>query len=328
MFDITWLRPEWLWGLLPLAALSVYIWRASDRAGEWEALVDPALQPYVLESGASQSKIVPLMSLLFCLLALLMLAGPVWEQKDAPAFKQQQAQLVLFDLSSSMLADDLKPSRLVRARYKLLDLMQQAEGVQMGLIAFSERPYVISPLSDDASTLSAFVESLSPDIMPVGGSRADLAVAEAVTLMQQAGANAGHIVLITDTDVNSNLTQAVERANAAGYKISLMAAGTLKGAPLRDETGQFIKDKNGAVVVPRINLAAYQQLADTGDGVAVMLSDTQSDIASLQNVLSSVSGNGDASQSNTDAVNWVEYSPYLIPLLMLIVLPFFRRGAA
>lgn len=328
MFDITWLRAEWLWALLPLAALSVYIWRANGKAGEWEALVDPQLRPYVLESGATLSKTLPLLSVLFCLLSIVMLAGPVWEQKDAPAFKQQQAQLILFDLSSSMLADDVKPSRLARARYKLLDLIQQAQGVQMGLIAFSERPYVVSPLSDDASTLSAFVESLSPEIMPVGGSRADLAVTEAVTLMKQAGADTGQIILITDTAVSDNLRQSVERANVEGYTISILAAGTQKGAPLRDDNGQFIKDKNGAVVVPRIDYAAYQQLAGLGDGVAVMLSDTQRDIASLQNVQSGVAGSGTASQSNTDAVNWIEYSPYLIPVLMLIVLPFFRRGAA
>ncbi len=328
MFDITWLRPEWLWALLPLAALSVYVWRASVKTGEWEALVDPQLQPYVLESGATRSKVLPLMSLLFCLLSIVMLAGPVWEQKDAPAFKQQQAQLVLFDLSSSMLADDVKPSRLARARYKLLDLIQQAQGVQMGLIAFSERPYVVSPLSDDAGTLSAFVESLSPDIMPVGGSRADLAVAEAVTLMQQAGADFGQIILITDTAVNDNLTQAVELANSEGYTVSLLAAGTQKGAPLRDDKGQFIKDKSGAVVVPNIDYAAYQRLAGLGNGIAVMLSDTQSDIESLHTVQSRVTGSGDVSQSNTDAVNWIEYSPYFIPVLMLIVLPFFRRGAA
>lgn len=330
MIDITWLRAEWLWGLLPFALLCVFIWRRDIQSGDWESLIDPALQPYVLESAGHRSRFVPVVSLLFCLLALLMLAGPVWQKKEMPAFKQQQAQVVLFDLSASMLTDDLKPSRLVRARYKLQDLLDRSEGVQMGLIAFSERPYVISPLSDDAATLGAFVESLSPDIMPVGGSRADLAVDNAVALLQQAGASDGQIIMISDAEVNENLRSAAARVRDAGYNLSVLGAGTVGGAPLRDASGQFVKDRAGAIVVPRVEIADYRALVAVTGGVAVLLSDGDQDIDALLNIQKqlTVQAASNTSDTNSDLVNWIEYSPFLIPLLMLLLLPLFRRGAS
>ncbi|MEE9334785.1 MAG: VWA domain-containing protein [Granulosicoccaceae bacterium] len=330
MVDITWLRAEWLWGLVPFAILCLFVWRRNTQKGDWESLVDPALQPYVLESAGHRSKFIPVISLLFCLLALLLLAGPVWQQKEAPAFRQQQAQVVLFDLSASMLTDDLKPSRLVRARYKLQDLLDRSQGVQMGLIAFSERPYVISPLSDDAATLGAFVESLSPEIMPVGGSRADLAIDKAIALLQQASASDGQIIMISDTEVNENLRNAIERARDAGFKLSILGAGTAGGAPLRGSGGQFVKDRSGAIVVPRVVIADYRALAAITGGVAVLLSDGDRDINALLNVQQglTVQAASNASDSNADLINWVEYSPYFIPLLMLLLLPLFRRGAS
>ncbi len=330
MPDITWLRAEWLWGLLPFAVLCAFVWRRTTQSGDWESLVDPALQPYVLESAGQRSRWLPILSLLFCLVALLMLAGPVWDKKEAPAFKQQQAQVVVFDLSASMLTDDLKPSRLVRARYKLRDLLERSKGVQMGLIAFSERPYVISPLSDDAATLGAFVESLSPDIMPVGGSRADLAVDNAIALLQQAGANDGQIIMISDTSVNESLRKAATRARDAGFKLSVLGAGTAGGAPLRDANGQFVKDRTGAVVVPRVEIADYRRLVDIAGGSAVLLSDGDSDIDALLSVQKklTVQAATNTDDTNTDVVNWIEYSPYLIPVLMLLLLPLFRRGAS
>ncbi len=317
-------------GLVPFAILCLFVWRRNTQKGDWESLVDPALQPYVLESAGHRSKFIPVISLLFCLLALLLLAGPVWQQKEAPAFRQQQAQVVLFDLSASMLTDDLKPSRLVRARYKLQDLLDRSQGVQMGLIAFSERPYVISPLSDDAATLGAFVESLSPEIMPVGGSRADLAIDKAIALLQQASASDGQIIMISDTEVNENLRNAIERARDAGFKLSILGAGTAGGAPLRGSGGQFVKDRSGAIVVPRVVIADYRALAAITGGVAVLLSDGDRDINALLNVQQglTVQAASNASDSNADLINWVEYSPYFIPLLMLLLLPLFRRGAS
>jgi len=327
---LTWLRPEWLWGLIPLVLLAMLLWRRNSQAGDWDALVDSALQPYVLESGSRRSKLVPALGLLFCLISLLMLAGPVWKQIEMPAYKQQQSQVILFDLSASMNTDDLKPSRLVRARYKLQDLLERSTGVQMGLIAFSERPYVVSPLSDDAATLGAFIDSLSPDIMPVGGSRADLAIDNAVELLQQAGAGDGQIILITDTSVNENLKAAALRARDAGYKVSVLGAGTAAGAPLRGNDGQFIKDRNGSIVVPRVDIKQYRLLSATTGGMAVLLRDNDQDIDVLVQAQRSLATGEDAgsNDSSADATNWVDYGPYLVPLLMLLMLPFFRRGAS
>jgi len=234
-----------------------------------------------------------------------------------------------------MLTDDIKPDRLTRARFKLRDLLKRSQGVQIALLAFSERPYVISPLTDDVETIDAFVPSLAPDIMPVQGSRIDLAIDRAVELLQQAKAVNGRLVLITDSEVNDLAIEAASRAQELGHQLSIIGVGTSRGAPLRGADGRFIQAANGAIVVPQLKMDGLQRLAQAGGGVAVKVSSDDSDLDQVlqsnaglvtrkENAQSSLAGDNESMQQNW----WVERSPLLLPLIVLAALFLFRRGIA
>lgn len=328
MFNVgfEFIRPLWLLGFVPLALAAVFMLRLRYRESAWERIVDPALQPFVIESaktGTSGSRWLLVLGWSIC---LLVLAGPVWEKQDVPVFKGQQAQVILFDLSRSMYSDDLKPSRVARARFKLSDLLNSAQGLQIALIAFAERPYVVSPLSDDANTIAAFVESLDPSIMPAQGSRIDLAIEQGIDLLSQAGVEQGQLVLITDSDVNANAISAATSVVAAGHRLSVIGVGTAKGAPLRGDDGRFLQDGSGAIVVPQLKLDALSALADAGEGEFTVLKSNDDDIKQIERVQQKIAVAGNTKEEEATDQYWIEYGPYAVVLLLFFSLLFFRRG--
>ena len=325
-FGLEFIRPIWLFGLIPLLLAFVFMLRFHHRKSAWEHVVDPALQPYVIEPAQKASLGSRWLLLLGWLICLIVLAGPVWDKQQVPVYKGQQAQVVLFDLSRSMYSDDVKPSRVARARFKLLDLLNAANGLQIALIAFAERPYVVSPLSDDANTIASFVESLDPSIMPAQGSRIDLAIQQGVDLLSQAGVEQGQLVLITDSDVGANAIAAASEAVSAGHRLSVIGVGTTKGAPLRGGDGHFLQDNSGAVVVPQLRPDALATLANAGGGEFVVLSNNDDDIRQIDRVQRKIAIAGDTTEKEATNEYWIEYSPYVVALLLLLSLLFFRRG--
>ncbi|MFK7996336.1 MAG: VWA domain-containing protein [Granulosicoccus sp.] len=323
---LQWLRPVWLWGFIPwLFVLGLWLRRRNIKSA-WESVVDPQLQPYVIDGIAAESRRSSLALFAGWAVVLTLLAGPVWEQQEVPVFQAQQAEIVLFDLSRSMLSDDLPPNRLTRARFKLTDLLSQSEGRQIGLIGFAERPYVISPLTEDTGTIQAFVPSLSPDIMPVQGSRLDLAIGRAVTLFEQTGVQQGHILYIGDQTVDERDIEAARRARELGHRLSVLAVGTLSGKPLRDEQGQFLQDANGSIVVPQVDMLLMKDLANAGAGRAVRLTTNKADLERLAGVRKAIAVEADDPFEAARKTYWIEYSPWLVWPLMICALWLFRRG--
>ncbi len=326
-WNIEWLRPEWLLGFIPLLLWLIVLVRRQNASSDWDSLVDRELQQHVIEQHQAKRQWAAYLLAFAWAFCLLLMAGPVWQQREVPVFQAEQAEVVVFDLSRSMRADDVLPNRLTRARFKLVDLLQQSEGRQTGLIAFSERPYVISPLTEDASTIEAFVPSLDPDIMPVQGSRPDLAMSRALELLEQAGVAQGHILLITDTQVNESDIDIARDIESRGHRLSVLGVGTAAGAPLRDANGQFLQRSNGAIVVPRLNLTGLRQLAEAGGGVAVRLAAGSQDLDLLETVRQSIAIQG-SGESSAERQYWIEYAPWGVWVLLLFALGAFRRGVA
>ena len=323
---LEWMRPGWLWGYVPLL-VAMFIWfRIRADSSAWEAFVDPALRPYVIEGGAGASRRGQVLVFAAWSLALLLLAGPVWQQREVPVFEAERSEVIVLDLSFSMRADDVKPDRLTRARFKLIDLLRRSDGVQIGLIAFAERPYVISPLTDDARTIEAFVPSLEPEIMPAQGSRIDLAIRRAEQLLEQAGVSAGHILLITDASATQRDLDAAADARAAGHRVSVLSVGTASGTPLRGADGQFLQYADGAIVVSQLDTASLEQLAATGGGAMVPLTTSAEDLDALHDMRRGIAITAQSDEVAGRKVYWIEQSPWLLWVLVVSLLFAFRRG--
>ena len=209
--EFHWLRPEWLWALPFIVAITFVLVRRHLALGSWQNVVDPELAPYVLSS--TQVKGLGYrwwLILIGGILATLSLAGPSWNRVEQPVFRSEQAIVIALDLSRSMDAQDLKPSRLTRARLKILDILERRSAGQTALVVYSSNAFTVTPLTTDSDTVAALVNSLSTDIMPSRGSYPLAAIDKGRQLLEQAGVSQGEVLLITD----GGTSPAAERAAA------------------------------------------------------------------------------------------------------------------
>ncbi|WP_308873662.1 VWA domain-containing protein [Thiothrix subterranea] len=242
--NLHFLHPEWLWLLLVLPLVLGMKWFQARQQGGWERIVDKQLMPFVLSGTAGSWGWLPLAWLSLALLvAIVAMAGPAWEKREVPVFRDQQALVVAMDFSASMYADDEKPNRITLARFKLLDILNARQDAQNGLVVFAGDAFVVTPLTDDIATIQEQVKNLAPDIMPAPGSLLTPAIERSVELLQQAGMKTGSILLMTDgvADTESAVA-AADKAWSMGYNVSVLSLGTADGAAIPRPRGGFLLD--------------------------------------------------------------------------------------
>jgi Ca-activated chloride channel family protein len=296
------LRPWWLLAIIPLIGLAGLLWRQAPKLHAWGEVCDPHLLEHLLQKKGQGRRMTSL-SFLF-LSALFMtfsIAGPTWHKLPVPTFKIIQPRILLLDMSSNMMASDLTPNRLSRAKFKLHDLFSRKEVGQFGLIVFTGEPFVVSPLTDDGQTISALLSSLTPDIMPVQGQDLVAALNEANKLIQQAGYQKGQILVLT---ADTPSTKAIETAKILAQEGVLSSIMPVKA------------DKN-------LN-PLYQSFAQSGGGQFLMYS---ADSTDLDQWINAGNTNEDFELSNEDDIPlWRDEGRWFLIFSLLFLLPVFQRG--
>ncbi len=322
--DFHFLRPDWLWALpLVIAAVILLAYRKLG-AGNWQNVVDPALAPFVLSRSAKRRSDYRWLLLgLGGVLAVMALAGPAWQRIEQPVFRSDQALVVALDLSRSMDARDLAPSRLIRARLKILDLLEKRGSGQTALIVYSSNAFTVTPLTTDTDTIAALVNSVSTDIMPSRGSYPIAALEKGRQLLLQAGAGAGEILLVTDGGSSPAAERVARDLKASGYSLSVLAVGTTEGAPIPRASGGFVTDRSGQIAVPKLEEHSLRALAVAGGGRFATLTTDDQDLGTLLSGEAVQRAAGDESLA-TD--RWREEGPWLVFLLLPLAAMAFRRG--
>ncbi len=324
--DFHFLRPLWLLFIPLIIWLGWRLYRQADKRTLWQGQVDQFLLQQQLISPETQRQLWPyLMTVLCGILLNIALAGPVWEKRPTPVFKGISARVIVLDLSRSMDSPDIKPSRLIRSRHKVLDLLDGAGDTQTALIVFTQVPYVISPLTDDSATIKSMVSSFDTALPPVQGSDIGLALKKAGELMAQSGLTKSSIVLITDSIPSEDDYTVAADLQRNNHLVSVLAVGTLNGLPIPLASGGLLKDAAGNVVVPGTNLVALQKLANAGGGLFTSLRSSNVDIEQLLAASPDVQLSG--KQSNEQLSDqWQERGFWLLIGVLPLVLLAFRRG--
>lgn len=324
------LRPWWL---LALPVGFVLIWRLfGGRAtrGSWRNVVDRALQPYVLARPTmSSGRRWPLVAAVVgWVAASVALSGPTWERVPVPAFRSNEALVVALDLSRSMDATDVEPSRLARAKLKLLDLLGRRDSGQTGLVVFSAHAFTVTPLTTDTHTISSLVGALSTEIMPSQGSLPEAGLTKARDLLRQAGMTEGDILLVSDADVSPRSLDTARDLADEGFRVGVLAVGTEEGAPIRDPDGGFLKDRAGQVVVPSLNVRGLERLANAGRGRFARLAADDRDLDALFPKPVTGAAVADTADEDEDhrADIWRDEGVWLVLLLLPLLASGFRRG--
>ena len=320
-----WLRPEWLLILPLLGWLLWQRWHREKRAGRWQKILPPAFHRVLLSGGTGRSSKLPWIALgLGWLLALLALLGPSWQRVEQPSQKPEDPLVVMLELTPEMLATDSSPNRLEQARRKIYDLLQNRSDAQTAVIVYAGSAHTLVPLSDDMATSRNLLEALKPSIMPQPGHRADLAIGKALELLDQSALGQGRLLLITSSLSEPERNGIRQALSGHTPPLLILGIGSREGAPVVDESGQFLKDDQGAILLPRLDSPSLRAFAlDVGGRYRqARLDDNDLRGLGLLDGPRNLRNDGQTLQLDT----WADQGYWLLLPLLLLVACAGRRG--
>jgi len=322
MLPLHFIRPLWL-AAMPLAVILPLLWRHLRRpSGDWSKVCDAHLLRWlsVGDAAAKPPRFGPWLAGLVWLVAAIALAGPSWEKLPDSSYTARDARVLVLDLSLSMLAEDLKPNRLTQARFRLSDMLDETLEGQTGLVSFAGDAFVVSPLTSDTNTIRNMLPALRTDVIPVAGSRPDRALELAAELLKRSGMARGEILLIADSG-STAAARIAGKLSDQGIYTSVLAVGTVQGAPIPSGDG-FISDSKDNIVVARLQRDVLQSIARAGGGKYSELT-TGSKASSPW---AAVEGNEFARKDDALGERWKDVGPWLVLVLLPLVAFSFRRG--
>ena len=313
--------PIYLWMLLiiPILVLMRFIvWRKRKR--NLRKFGDPSL---LKEMMPDVSKYRP--TIKFCLLLsaitilIFMIARPQVGSKISHEKREGIEVLIALDISNSMLAQDVIPSRLEKSKLLIEDLVDHFTNDKVGLVVFAGDAFVQLPITNDYVSAKMFLQNINPSLITTQGT--DLA--RAISLSQSCFTQREHIgraiIVITDgEDHEGGALEAAREAYKKGINVFILGVGTSKGAPIPDGNGGYLKDNSGQTVLSALNEHMCQQVAKAGNGVYIHVDNTSDAQERLNKELSKL-------QSGiSDTVVYSEYNEQfqifgIILLLLLIV---------
>jgi len=301
MDDFHFLRPLWLLALVPALLIWWGLWRRQDRTASWRKIIDPHLLPHLIVGESKRAGLRPI-QLLFVVwvIAAVALAGPAWRMEPSPFADDKAGLMVLLKVSGSMLASDVQPARLERAKHKLRDLLELRKGSPTGLIVYSGSAHLVMPLTRDDRIISIMVEDLTPDLMPVDGDALVPALQLARQMLAESGV-AGSVLAIAD-NVSPSQAQALSTTEFA--------------LPV-----QFLSLQPPSADIDSMLQSAASRLRATVVKLTVDQADVEKVARGAQSGLM-------ARSATSDGARWQDAGYSLLPLLAFVFLMWSRKGWA
>lgn len=320
--------PHILWLLAPLVLL--FSWELARRvtgaaadlpkvARAWAGAFDVALGTRHT-TAETRARIWLWFGLTLCIIAL---ARPQWGVIEEKVFDQSREVLVAVDLSRSMMAQDVKPSRLDRSKLLITSLLDGLKGERVGLVLFAGTAFLQSPLSADYEILREFLPALKPDFLPEGGSNYK---AMLETSMQAFGTSTAdrYLIILSDGESTEDGWKGLgEQLKTKGIRVIGLGVGTTQGSFIPDGSGGFVKDDRGAVVLSRLNSSTLQDLAQTTGGAYTDAS-TWIDMPSLLKKTVEAGKKGEFAEKNT-ARKIERFQWFLASGLLLLFISFWAE---
>lgn len=309
------LRPGWLWLLLPAALVTFSILRRQDPLRSWKAVIAPELLEHLAisqEEQRSRFRPVFLVATLW-LIGILSAAGPTWQKEPTPFTEDQAALFIVLKVTPDMLAEDIQPSRLIRSQQKIADLLALRPGTRTGLIAYAGSAHLVMPLTADPGIIDFFASELAPDVMPVGGDEPLQAVALARQRLHDSGLP-GSVVIFADSLDSSYATGLEDGQVGPGADIHVLAVAG----------GPEVVPPPGSPPAPALDEDSMRRAAKAGGGRLVLVTPDNADVKKLsKDIESSI-----AAAPVQEGERWKDEGWAGVVLMVLLSLGLFRLGGA
>jgi len=266
-------------GLWAVILLGIFLfWAFKHKQKIFERFCERGLRDELAASYNPRREIIKYFFwVLIVIFGILALMRPQWGFEWQEVKRQGLDIIVAIDTSKSMLADDIKPSRLERSKLAVRDLLKKLSGDRIGLVAFAGSGFMVCPLTVDYGGFVMSLEDLNTNIIPLGGTNVGAAIQTAIKGYENVPGKYRAVIIITDGEnLEGEPLAAAKEAKAKGIKIFCVGIGTKEGELIRipNEQGQFefLKDKDGNFVKSRLNEDLLQKVALATDGIYVRAS--------------------------------------------------------
>ena len=315
-----------LWWLVTLPVFVVaYIVATQGKRRQLEAFGDSELMAQLMPD-ASQSRPIVKFSLLMAALVLLIIAAarPQYGQQERTVKRQGIEVMVALDISNSMLAEDVVPNRLDRAKQMLSKMVDNMTDDKVGLVVFAGEAFTQLPITCDYVSAKMFLNTITPNLIPTQGTAIGAALQTAITSFGAIEDEVGRaIILITDGENHEDDAIAVaKKAQEMGIQVFVVGIGKPEGSPIpKPGTNDYFKDRAGQVVVSRLNEEMCQEIAAAGKGAYVRCDNTNTAMRAIEKELERIAT---AELESTVYADYNEqYQSFVLIALLLLVIDFF-----
>ncbi|MBC2704619.1 VWA domain-containing protein [Desulfobacula sp.] len=311
-----------LWGLIPVFGIMAYGIRKRKKIlsgfakADMVSLIVPGFDP-------RRRWIKAVLITIGFGFAIVALAGPQLGYKWEKTTQKGVDIMIALDCSKSMLAQDIKPNRLERAKREIIDLLHMMKSDRAGLVAFAGRAILQCPLTLDHEAFNIFLKVLEPGFLPVGGTNLNAAIKTCYDGFEEDSDTEKAIIIITDGESTSgNVEEAAKEMARQGIKIFSIGVGDLQGAPIPDENGGFKKDVSGNIILSKVDEEGLEKLAAMTDGTYVrsVAGDMDLDLIYKDKILGTMDRKTLTSGKKKVWEN--RYQWFLFPCLVLLLIEF------
>ena len=323
MFRFANIEVLWLLATVPAFIAAYWVYSIRKRK-QLEAFGDPELMEQLMPNA---SRVRPTVKFAIVMVALTLLiiaaARPQFGQSERTEKRQGIEAIVALDISNSMLAEDVAPNRLDRAKQMLSKLMDNMVNDKVGLVVFAGDAFVQLPITCDYVSAKMFLNSIKPELIKTQGTAIGAALSTSIRCFGQKSDASRAIILITDGENHEDDAVAVaKRAKEEGIQVIVVGIGKPEGSPIPlPGTNNFIKDRQGNVVVSRLNEEMCREIAQAGGGMYVRCDNTNTATKAIQKELDKLSTQEIETQVYTDYNE--QFQSFALIALLLLVIDFF-----
>ena len=316
---------EVLWLLFSVPVLSLaYAWYTRIKRRQLEEFGDKELVEQLMPN-ASRVRPAVKFSILMVALTLLIIAAarPQFGQSERTEKRQGIEAIVALDISNSMLAEDVAPNRLDRAKQMLSKLMDNMVNDKVGLVVFAGDAFVQLPITCDYVSAKMFLNSIKPELIKTQGTAIGQALSTSIRCFGEQSDASRAIILITDGENHEDDAVAVaKRAKEEGIQVLVVGIGKPEGSPIPVAgTNNFMKDRQGNVVVSRLNEDMCREIAQAGGGIYVRCDNSNTATKAIQKELDKLATQEIETTTYTDYNE--QFQSFALIALLLLVIDFF-----
>lgn len=317
---------EMLWWLIAVPVFVIgYVVSTKRKQRQLQEFGDKELMAQLMPD-ASKSRPIWKFCLLIVAFVLLIVAAarPQYGQKESTVKRQGIEVMVALDISNSMLAEDVAPNRLDRAKQMLSKMIDNMVDDKVGLVVFAGEAFTQLPITCDYVSAKMFLNTITPNLIQTQGTAIGTALQTAISSFGSLESEAGRaIVLITDGENHEDdAIAAAKQAHELGMQVFVIGIGKPEGAPIpKPGTNDYFKDRSGQVVVSKLNEEMCQQIAEAGSGVYVRCDNTNTAMRALQQELDRIATT--ELETTVYADYNEQYQSFALIALLLLMIEFF-----